>query len=389
MKATPLAFGIAVAVQTLSIAAVPEYDLLELPAPLQEPVFIDRVTAISDRGDVTVTLQIVEPPPPWYRHVRYEAAAWDGRSWQTLLPSGAYLTLSAGLARGRIPLVNAYFDGPRPRYNAKPLLWRNDQTQRAFRAPMRSPDVEVTQVTRRGDVAGQYYLRGLYTNRLWGTVAPAAIPNWFFLRRGKQPVDLAALSSGRVRNVLVNNRGDVLITTVASNATPSGSELTRLVWLRNGKVEEQPVPLNWNTWPTLLAANSFVGGFSTFVNSNEPVFGMFRFHDGTFTMLNTTNEIMSIFGINDTGAFVGHSIHLGYTNWSAEVRGFVYRDGTRTDLAEVVAGASEWQPLLPEAINNKGAIACVGVRKNQERESVVILLPRIRGTPHSGHGDDH
>jgi hypothetical protein len=360
-----------------SITTAAEYDLLELPSSFKESALIERVTGISDSGTVTVTLNVVEPAESWYRHVRYEAAFWNGRRWHTLLPTGAHDCFSAGLARGRVPLVNAYFDGPRPRYNAKPLLWRNEEFYDLFKAPMPSPDTEVTQVNKRGDVIGRYYLRSLYTNHSSGAVHPVAVPTWFVLRNGKHPVDLAALSRGRVRNVLANSRGDLLITAADSNA-PAFPEPTRVVWLRNGELEIPSFPASWSTWPILFASDSFVGAFAVMENSNIVAAGIFRTHKGTVSILNATNEFVTVSGINDAGDFVGHSVPLGHTNWSAEVRGFVFRDGSRTELNDLVPRISQWQYVLPEAINDKGSIACIGVRKNEERASVVLLRPRAR-----------
>ena len=98
----------------------------------------------------------------------------------------------------------------------------------------------------------------------------------------------------------------------------------------------------------------------------------FYYREGQFADLGRADELYSeTRSINDDGQVVG--------SWGKEIGtelirgGFLYHNGVRTEIQDLLPPNSGWQIIKAECINNQGQIVGAGIFNNQEHP--YILTP--------------
>ena len=177
----------------------------------------------------------------------------------------------------------------------------------------------------------------------------------FLYRKGVMH-DLGAFGGTSSAAGAINNRGQVVIN--RSVETNGGT-----LWIAGIYFEGQLQDigsLGSDTYGLGINALGHVVGMSLTADRRE--FHAFFYHDGQMedaSMTSLPDTWAGISSINDSDEMVGSY----YREFDAEIvyGGFLYKDGIRTDVAELLPANSGWTIRSAVAINNLGQIAGIGL----------------------------
>ncbi|AMV37766.1 hypothetical protein VT85_10040 [Planctomyces sp. SH-PL62] len=192
----------------------------------------------------------------------------------------------------------------------------------------------------------------------WGNFVPVSSQDGRVSDLGLPPGAVGAQVQG------INDVGDVLV-----RAAMSPGEFNRYFVLSG----------SGGTWTdlgsstgTAINDQGVVAGNLGFDAQGRPSHAALIAPGGATTDLGTLpgDAFSYAYGINN----LGHAVGLSYAenaNWL--YRGFLYRDGTMTNLNDLIDPASGWSIRWGLAINDRGQILALGV--HDDREGVVLLTP--------------
>jgi hypothetical protein len=351
------------------------YRIIEIPmfpdAP-PEGVFDHHITALNDRGQMTVLIPLVRPDPDHsgeYSMDHLESRFWDGHKWWRVA-RGSNDTIAIDVNnRGEVLAVTDVIKQPIPfELQYTPFTWRRGITTPIHLA---FDNATVRHWSQRGDLAGDYHILEICCTNLDGMVITSQVSRPFLVRDGNY-VDLAAAA----RAALLNRFGDALI--VSEGSYPAGHPLqsSRLTFLtRRGTNDLQP-PDGWNIWPWFMGDKSFAGKFIHPVTPPSGLWneGLFVYDDGKFVSLVRSNEVFGFLGgMNDRGDVVGYVADGNIHQWPDDMKGFLYRKGERRFIHDLVRHSPDWKLFYPDAINNRGEMAGFGRRHG--RLALYLLKP--------------
>jgi hypothetical protein len=362
----------------------PEYRVTEIPMFPDLPpdqIFDPWITALNDRGQMTAIISIVRPDPYHdgeYFLDHYEGRFWDGRKWWHMA-SGSNDTIAIDVnARGEVLASTDFIKQPMPfERQYTPFVWRRGAVRSLNLA---FENTTVSHWNQHADLAGHYYvLEPVYTN-ISGLVYTSQVSHPFLFRDGTY-VDLVGVARGIPHGVIINRRGDALIS--SGGNIPYQNELgsARLTLLSRRGTNDLPTPPGWNVWPWVMGDDAFAGDFTRPIGSNDWTGGGFFYRNGNLVVLNLTNEIIHIADMNARGDVVGYVADEDYITWPDDVKGFIYRDGERHFIRDLVPRNSDWKLLYPMAINNRGEMA--GFGRRGARLTIYLLRPEKQATTKS------